>query len=206
MVRERGGWHAYAHPRANPHICTHIRTHMRTHTRTYRVVIEDLLRAVAVMHVPIDEEHATKAVDLEGGFGGHRGAVEEAEAAHPVGARVVTRRAHHREARAQPARANLVGQSDDSPGGESRGARGGGVMEEVRPRACPAVRRLAERTRRGGDLSKPAADLPRRRVLERVQRIAVLSRVATERLLAVASAHAPSRNAGISRFFRACPT
>uniref|UniRef100_A0A182V1E0 Uncharacterized protein n=1 Tax=Anopheles merus TaxID=30066 RepID=A0A182V1E0_ANOME len=64
-----------------------------------RVLLEDVLRAVAVVHVPVDDQDAPQPVPLDRMPGRHRDAVVDAEAVRRVRLRVVAGRAHHAHAR-----------------------------------------------------------------------------------------------------------
>uniref|UniRef100_A0A8W7PBL6 Uncharacterized protein n=1 Tax=Anopheles coluzzii TaxID=1518534 RepID=A0A8W7PBL6_ANOCL len=64
-----------------------------------RVLLEDVLRAVAVVHVPVDDQDAPQPVPLDRMPGRHRDAVVDAEAVRRVRLRVVPGRAHHAHAR-----------------------------------------------------------------------------------------------------------
>ena len=171
-----------------------------------RIALEDLLRPVAVVHVPVEQQHAREAVHVHGGLGGHRSAVEEAEAAHAVGASVVAGRADDRKARPQPAGANAVGQSQHTARREPRRPRRCCVVVHVRSGSRPSVRRLAQRPRGSGDFAKPATCLTRGRVLQRIERIAVLGGVTAKSLRAVCLSHRhPLAASGQPAFFELLP-
>uniref|UniRef100_A0A182U559 Uncharacterized protein n=1 Tax=Anopheles melas TaxID=34690 RepID=A0A182U559_9DIPT len=75
-------------PRPGPLPTTHV-----------RVLLENVLRAVAVVHVPVDDQDAPQPVPLDRMPGRHRDAVVDAETVRRVRLRVVTGRAHHAHAR-----------------------------------------------------------------------------------------------------------
>ena len=88
----------------------------RRHHQHPRIAREDVLGAVAVMDVEIDDRHALDPVDLERVRRAHRDVVEEAEAHRAVALRVVAGRADRAERRAAFA-------AHDEVGGEHDGAR-----------------------------------------------------------------------------------
>eukprot|EP00962_Isochrysis_galbana_P032464 scaffold10670_cov142-Isochrysis_galbana.AAC.5 len=77
------------------------------------------LRAVAVVHVPVDDEHPRQPMPPYGlpGCDGHR--VQEAEAGHPVLARVVAGWSDQGYARAEPAGDHARGERDHAARGEA---------------------------------------------------------------------------------------
>src|SRR5207245_1276263 len=85
---------------------------------------EDPLRAVAVVHVPVDDEQARDAVLVLQVAGRYRRVVEETEAHRAVGLRVVPRRPRRHERGPRPATGDDVAGRERSPGGEERRAPG----------------------------------------------------------------------------------
>ena len=153
---------------------------MQRHKQHRRVVVEDLLRAVAVVDVPVDDEHAPHAVLPHRCARRHRHRVEEAEAAHPVGARVVARWPHDGKAGAHPTGAHGLGEREHAAGGAPRGARRRLVeVHVVAAHQPPSAGQRPVVVR-----ADPRATLVGQLVLERVQRVPVLARVARERLVA----------------------
>ena len=61
------------------------------------VVLQDRLRAVAVVHVPVDDRHSPRVAVVQQPPRGHGDVAEEAEAHCPLAERVVARRPHERE-------------------------------------------------------------------------------------------------------------
>ncbi len=81
------------------------------------VVAEDVLGAVAVVHVEVDDGHALDAVLLERVFRPDRNVVEQAEAHGARARRMMAGRAHR-------AKGVLGASADHEVGGENGGARG----------------------------------------------------------------------------------
>jgi hypothetical protein len=106
-----------------------------------RIGLEHVLRAVAVMHVEVDDDHAREAAG-QGMGGGDRDVVEEAEAHRAVRFRVVPGRAHE----AQRAVQSAVEDALDRVRGRARRLEGGGI----RTRSGLGVGIEAPRPARGG--------------------------------------------------------
>ncbi len=66
---------------------------MDTEVKHVRVVVENLLRAVAVMHIPVDDQHLRKFVLLLDVAGGDGHIVQQAEPHGPVARGVMAGRA-----------------------------------------------------------------------------------------------------------------
>jgi hypothetical protein len=63
-----------------------------------RVVLHESLRAVAVMHVPVDDQNPLRLVSRTGVVGGNRNIAEQAEAHRTIAQRMMSRRAYCAEA------------------------------------------------------------------------------------------------------------
>ncbi len=85
------------------------------------VVLEDVLGAVAVVHVEVDDRHALEAMHLDRMARGDRDVVEDAEAHRPRAASMVARRPHRAERRGRFFRDHEVGGHDAGAGGAQRG-------------------------------------------------------------------------------------
>jgi len=80
-----------------------------------RVLLEDGLRPIAVVHIPVHDEHPPQpAARRERSPRGDRDRVEEAEARHPVLTGMVAGRAHERKAGGDLAAEDTLGQRDDA--------------------------------------------------------------------------------------------
>ena len=116
-----------------------------------RVVPEQVLGAVAVVHVPVDDEHPLTAVGERSG--GDRDVVEQAEALTPCRHRVVTGWAHDDERGVGVAVGERLDRVQATPRGarrrreRSRGDDGVGVEQPatIRARTRRARRRTARR-------------------------------------------------------------
>ena len=86
-----------------------------------RVGGEDVLAAVAVVHVEVDEGHALEPVDVERVADAHGDVVEEAEAHRRIARGVVPRRAHGAEGASHFAPEDEIGREH---GGARRAQRG----------------------------------------------------------------------------------
>ena len=143
------------------------------------VVPEDRLRAVAVVHVPVDDQDPLTQCGARGGGNGH--VVDEAEAHRPVGRGVVARRPHGHEGDARrpavPARRappvplpRRAGRRSTSRGGRRCPGRGPRLPERRMPRAGPSrptsapgtARRAMPRGPRGTPPRPPARGRARR--------------------------------------------
>ena len=70
---------------------------MKRHIKYIGILFEDVLRAVAVVDVPVDDCHAIEPVLTPSGSGGDSRAIEKAEAEGLVRLCVMARRAHERK-------------------------------------------------------------------------------------------------------------
>ena len=105
---------------------------VRADVEDVRVVLEDVLHAVAVVDVPVEHHHAADAEAAAGGGDGDADVVEQAEAHRVVVLAVVAWRAHDRQRVAELALADARGELDERAGREqSRVARGGGAEVRV---------------------------------------------------------------------------
>jgi hypothetical protein len=80
---------------------------MERHVRHTWVGVEDLLRAIAVVRVVVDDQDALAAVGERGGGDGH--VVEQAETHRTLGAGVVARRSQRQERGVVPLGRERVG-------------------------------------------------------------------------------------------------
>ena len=85
---------------------------MDAEKRDRRVGPEDVLRAVAVMHVPIDKQDAVQAERFAGMMRGQRDIVEQAEAHALVHGGMMSRRAHQAQSRPVQSAHHLVDAGD----------------------------------------------------------------------------------------------
>ena len=111
---------------------------------------DDVLGAVAVVHVEIDDRHALQAAHIERVARCDRDVVEEAEAHRLIARRVVAGRAHRAERAFDLAVDHRVGRGDRGAGGAQRGVQGAGTRGGVgvdRSRhaaACDALQKVLQ--------------------------------------------------------------
>jgi hypothetical protein len=112
------------------------------------VVVEQVLGAVAVVDVPVDDHHPLDPVPALQVARRHRDVVEQAEAHRPVGLGVVTGRAHAGEPVVDLAGHDRVNQGEHPAGGQAGGVMGGrrhpGVGVEREALVVRARRHLAQ--------------------------------------------------------------
>ena len=103
------------------------------------IVVEGVLRAVAVVHVPVHDRHPARAVGLleVPGADGHR--VEQAEPHAPVPQRVMSRRPHHGEAVGVFGRGHRVQQLQEPSHRHQRHAEGVAAGDGVPVQREPVV-------------------------------------------------------------------
>ena len=104
---------------------------VRAQVQHARVVFEDRLRAVAVVHVEIDDRHALQLAVLDRVRGGDGRAVEQAEAHRHVAGRVVARRTHRAERALRIAVQHRIGGGHRGAGRAQRGFGGRGRKHGV---------------------------------------------------------------------------
>jgi len=97
---------------------------MRRKKENGAIPVENFLRAVSVMHVPVDNCHPFNSVSAPGVAGGDRHMVEEAEPHRRRGPRVMARRAHRAESVRMAAGHHAVDRVHDSPHREQGHAAG----------------------------------------------------------------------------------
>ena len=95
------------------------------------VGVEHVLRAVAVVDVPIDDQHAVEPVLVDRDAGGDGHVVEQAEAHRAVGERMVPGRPHEAERRAVLAGEHAVDRVARRAGREPRDVERGGADHGV---------------------------------------------------------------------------
>ena len=123
--------------------------------------LEDLLRAVAVVRVPVDDEHPLAPGHQRGR--GDRDVVEQAEAHRVGGHRVVAGRPDREERAVRDARVERLDRGEPGAGGTDRGVEGALADRGVGVERAPAVRAHAfERVEVGGRVH-PLELGPRRR-------------------------------------------
>ena len=126
-----------------------VRVLVRGDVQHVGVRLEDVLRAVAVVQVPVDDgDPANTAGPQE--CGRHRHVVEEAEAHRAVALGVMAGRPDEREAALHLAAEDRLAAREEAPGGEPRRSGGGGRRDRVR---VEDDARLARRARHALDVS-----------------------------------------------------
>ncbi len=109
---------------------------MGRHVQHVRIVVEDVLGAVAVVHVPIDDRHALPGCcELRRS---DRDVVEEAEAHRPVGHGMVSRRAARRKGDVTRSGLERVDGVEHGTGGPQRGGPRPGRRVRVGIEIAPA--------------------------------------------------------------------
>ena len=114
---------------------------MRRHVEHARVVPEDVLGAVAVVHVPIEDQHPFAPFGERGA--GDRDVVQQAEALAALPGRVVAGRAHRDEGRVGVAPIERVDRDEPAAGGERGGVERAGGHGRVGVEVTAARRREA---------------------------------------------------------------
>ena len=95
------------------------------------VLIKDVLRAVAVMHVPIDDEHLVRAVFALGVAGADTDAVEQAEAHALIRSGVMAWRAHSAKSVVHLARHDRIHRVHHTTDGAQGDVEGAGADDRV---------------------------------------------------------------------------
>ncbi len=148
-----------------------------------RVVEEDLLRPVAVVHVPVDDRHALDPALALRPAGGDRDVVDEAEAHRRAALGVVARWAQQRERVVELAVEHRLDGAQQAAGGQQHRR----VRARPGPRAVPDLHPLAARHRREHRLDVRAGVGEPQLVLRREARLELGHRVEH----AAAREHAP---------------